>query len=156
MHGFSRRFQPACEKKTSPGALGAKIDHPWGRREPGSTGVALGALGVRLLSLGFSWVHWASMEIPGVHGGSNAHCALFYPPFLFLEVSVILSHVRTPKTPISQNFPIFGHEWTFHSSKNSENPAFEIFQGAYSAAIYSWGLNLIFSRFFVKYIFNKK
>ena len=43
------------------------------------------------------------------------------------------------KTAISQTFSVFGHEWTFHSSKNSENPAFEISQGAYSAEIHSWG-----------------
>ena len=61
----------------------------------------------------------------------------------------------SPKTAISIKFSMFGHDWTFHSSKNSEKLKFEIFQGAYSAAIYSWGLKSIFPHFFVKYVFNK-
>ena len=53
-------------------------------------------------------------------------------------------------------FSVFGHEWASHSSKISENLAFEISQGAYSAAIYSWGLKSIFFFVFSLNIFLTK
>ena len=37
--------------------------------------------------------------------------------------------------PYTLYLSVFGHEWTSHSSKNSENPAFENSQGTYSAEL---------------------